>query len=93
LWLAAAQLFAGQYEPALEAMHQLARLRPEYPPLLKIACLAHMGRLEEAQSALAGIPAESMAQFRRLADRRPPFMRPEDFAHRQEGLRLAGLSV
>jgi adenylate cyclase len=93
LWLAAAQLFMGQYEPALEAMHQLARLRPEYPPLLKIACLAHMGRLEEAQSALAGIPAESMAQFRRLADRRPPFMRPEDFAHRQEGLRLAGLSV
>ncbi|MGE0853824.1 MAG: adenylate/guanylate cyclase domain-containing protein [Hyphomicrobiaceae bacterium] len=91
LWLAAAQLFAGQYEPALEAMHQLARLRPEYPPLLKIACLAHMGRLEEAQSALAGIPAESMAQFRHLADRRPPFMRPEDFASRQEGLRLAGL--
>jgi adenylate cyclase len=93
LWLAAAQLFAGQYEPALEAMHQLARLRPEYPPLLKIACLAHMGRLKEAQSALAGIPAESMAQFRRLADSRPPFMRPEDFAYRQEGLRLAGLSV
>lgn len=91
LWLAAAQLFAGQYEPALEAMHQLARLRPEYPPLLKIACLAHMGRLEEAQSALAGIPAESMAQFRRLADHRPPFMRPEDFAYRHEGLRLAGL--
>lgn len=62
-----------------------------YPPLLKIACLAHMGRLEEAQSALAGIPAESIAQFRRLADRRPPFMRPEDFAYRHEGLRLAGL--
>jgi adenylate cyclase len=91
LWLAAAQLFAGQYEPALEAMHQLARLRPEYPPLLKISCLARMGRLEEAQSALAGIPSESMAQFRRLADLRPPFMRPEDFAYRQEGLRLAGL--
>jgi adenylate cyclase len=92
LWLAAAQLFAGQYEPALEAMHQLARLRPEYPvQILKVACLAHMGRLEEAQSALAGIPAESMTQFRRLADRRPPFMRPEDFAYRQEGLRLAGL--
>jgi adenylate cyclase len=93
LWLAAAQLFAGQYELALEAIRQLSRLRPEYPPLLKIACLAHMGRLEEAQSALAGIPAESMAQFRRLADHRPPFMRPEDFAYRQEGLRLAGLSV
>jgi len=92
LWLAAAQLFAGQHEPALEAMHQLARLRPEYPvQLLKVACLAHMGRLEEAQSALASIPAESMAQFRRLAIHRPPFMRPEDFAYRQEGLRLAGL--
>ena len=46
-----------------------------------------------APSILAGIPAGSMLQFRRLANQRPPFMRPEDFAHRQEGLRLAGLSI
>ena len=94
LWLVSVQFFSGRYELALETMHQVARLRPEYPLYpLRAAALAHLGRIEEARSIIESIPAASMAQFRRMTDHRPPFMRPEDDAVRQEGLRLAGLPV
>ena len=92
LWLASVQFFAGRYDLALEAMHQVARLRPEYPlHPLKAACLAHLGRIAEARAIIESVPAASIAQFRRMTDHRPPYMRPEDWAVRQEGLRLAGL--
>jgi TolB-like protein/Flp pilus assembly protein TadD len=90
MWVAGVQTFAGRYELALDALQQLARLRPEFPSQpLKAICLAHLGRLDEARRLLADVPTAA----RRMVDQRPPWIRPEDFATRQEGLRLAGLAA
>lgn len=53
------------------------------------SCLAHLGRLDDARAALERIPAQFSEQFRRH-QQRLPWVRPEDYAIREEGLRLAG---
>jgi len=94
LWSAAAQLYAGKFDAALETLHQFLRLRPGFanPQDLIAVCLAHLGRLDEARAALERIPKRLSEGFRRF-HQRPPWLRPEDFAVRQEGLRLAGATL
>lgn len=91
LWTAAIQLGARKFDAALEALHQVVRLRPGLALVYELmaACLAHLGRLDEARAALERIPAQSSEQLRRH-QQRLPWVRPEDYAIRQEGLRLAG---
>jgi len=91
LWTAAIQLGARKFDAALEALHQVLRLRPGLALVYELmaACLAHLGRLDEARAALERIPEQSSEQLRRH-QQRLPWVRPEDYAIRQEGLRLAG---
>jgi adenylate cyclase len=92
LWLAATQFYAGRYDLA-RWMHESSCAVTSRVLIARnqAACLAHLGRIEEARSIIASIPAASVAKFRRLAYQRPPWERPEDFALEQESLRLAGL--
>lgn len=91
LWTAFIQLSGRRFDEALETLHQVVRLRPGLAPAYELmaACLAHLGRLDDASAALERIPAQYSEQLRRH-QQRPPWIRPEDFVIRQEGLRLAG---
>lgn len=54
------------------------------------AALAYLGRLEEARATLDRAEKEFTGDVRRYRER-PPWLRPEDYAIRIKGLRLAGL--
>jgi adenylate cyclase len=71
-------------------MRQFVRLRPGYvqPREYIAASLAYLGRLDEARDALQRIPAQSPKQLQRW-QQRLPWLRPEDYALRVEGVRLA----
>lgn len=90
-WTATIQFTARNFDAALETLHQVIRLRPGFTPALELmaASLAYMGRLDDASAVLERIPAQFSEQLRRH-QQRLPWMRPEDYAIRQEGLRLAG---
>jgi adenylate cyclase len=94
LWTATIQLGARKFDAALETLHQVVRLRPEFAPAheLMAACLAHLGRLDDARAELERIPEQVSEQLRRHRQRMP-WIRPEDYAIRQEGLRLAGRRI
>ena len=88
-WRGGIQFHARQFEAVLETYKDAVRLRPEYyGPMrgLIAGSLAFLGRLDEARAALerfgSQIPDPRLQQ-------RPPWIRPEDFALRIEGLRLA----
>lgn len=89
LWTGVVQMSARNFESALATLHRLVRLRPNYGPAYQLMaiCLAYLGRLDEASAMLDRIPARFSEQISRL-QQRPPWVRPEDFALRQEGLRL-----
>jgi adenylate cyclase len=93
LWRGTTQFFSRDFIAALETMRQFVRLRPGYvPPREYIAAsLAYLGRLDEARDALERIPAQPPEQLQRW-QQRLPWLRPEDYAIRVEGLRLAGMS-
>jgi adenylate cyclase len=88
-WIGTIQLYSRKFDAAVETLHQVVRLRPGYTTaqVLIAASLAHLGRLDEARDHL------SRAQVRGLDSRyqyQPaPWLRPEDYALRVEGLRLA----
>ena len=90
MWVGAVQLSARKFAVALETYRQLVRLRPGYIQTQELiaVCLAHLGRLDEARDVFGRIPAQFSSQLRRFRQR-PPWVRPEDYAIRQEGLRLA----
>ena len=90
LWRGIIQFFSRDFVGALETFRQFVRLRPGYvPPLEYIAAsLAYLGRLDEARDALEHVPAQSPEQLQRW-QQRLPWMRPEDYALRVEGVRLA----
>jgi hypothetical protein len=75
---------------ALQTLRQVVRLRPGYgaPYEYIAASLAYLGQSDEAREALERIPPQSLEQLQRW-EQRPPWMRPEDYALRVEGVRLA----
>jgi adenylate cyclase len=91
IWRASAQLYGRDFAAALDTLHEVVRLRPGYlaPHQMIAASLAHLGRLPEARAVLDRTRARFPEQDRRFVQQRPPWLRPEDYALRSEGLRLA----
>ena len=87
-WRACIQFYSRQFDAALETCSELARLRPEYGPVhgYIAGSLALLGRLDEARAVLERAGSRPPDPRWR---QRPPWLRPEDFALRIEGLRLA----
>lgn len=94
-FLADARFSLGEYEEAIFAIKQrLARnSQSETAYALLASCYGHLGRLEESrqawETALQINPDFSIERRRRIL----PFRNPQDFNHRVEGLRKAGLAV
>ena len=84
------QLSSGEFEAALENYRQVMLLRPQFfaPHLFSAAALAYLGRSREARSALESAQARFGEQIERRRHR-PPWARPQDWAIKTEGLRLA----
>jgi adenylate cyclase len=84
------QFFSRDFVAALQTLRQVVRLRPGYgsPYEYIAASLAYLGQSDEAREALERIPPQSLEQLQRW-EQRPPWMRPEDYALRVEGVRLA----
>ena len=91
IWRASTQLYDRDFAAALDTLHEVVRLRPGYlaPYQMIVASLAHLGRLPEARAVLERMGARFPEQDRRFVQQRPPWLRPEDYALRSEGLRLA----
>jgi len=90
IWRAFLQFFSRDFVAALQTLRQVVRLRPSYAPPYEYvaASLAYLGQLDEAREALERVPPQSAEQLQRW-QQRPPWMRPEDYALRVEGVRLA----
>jgi tetratricopeptide (TPR) repeat protein len=94
-FLADARFSLGEYEQAIFAIKQrLARnSQSETAYALLASCYGHLSRLEESrqawETALRINPDFSIERRRRVL----PFKNPQDFNHRVEGLRRAGLAV
>ncbi|MBB4273174.1 TolB-like protein [Rhizobium mongolense] len=94
-FLADARFSLGEYEQAISAIKQrLARnSQSETAYALLASCYGHLSRLEESrqawETALRINPDFSIERRRRVL----PFRNPQDFNHRVEGLRRAGLAV
>jgi adenylate cyclase len=90
IWRAILQFFSRDFVAALQTLRQVVRLRPSYatPYEYVAASLAYLGQLDEAREALERVPPQSAEQLQRW-QQRPPWMRPEDYALRVEGVRLA----
>lgn len=90
IWRGVFQFFSRDFSAALQTTHEVARLRPNYTINYELmaAALAFLGRLDDARAALDRIPPQSAEQLERLRQS-PPWIRPEDFALRVEGVRLA----
>jgi tetratricopeptide (TPR) repeat protein len=84
------QLFSRQFEAALETYRQVIVRRPGFfaPHLFSAAALAYLGRRHEAYDALLSAQAQFAEQIERRRNR-PSWARPEDWAVKTEGLRLA----
>jgi adenylate cyclase len=88
MWLGTIQFNARQFDAALETLNELVRRRPEFGSIQRsiAGSLAFLGRLDEARAVL------EHAELQLLDPRyhqRPPWVRPEDYALRIEGVRLA----
>ena len=90
LWRGVLQFLSRDFVAALQTLRQVVRLRPSYAPPYEYvaASLAYLGQLDEAREALERVPPQSAEQLQRW-QQRPPWMRPEDYALRVEGVRLA----
>ena len=90
IWRAVLQFFSRDFGAALQTLRQVVRLRPSYasPYEYIAASLAYLGRSDEAREALERVPPQSAEQLQRW-QQRPPWLRPEDYALRVEGVRLA----
>ncbi|VIO76090.1 Adenylate cyclase 2 [Bradyrhizobium ivorense] len=90
VWRGALQFLSRDFVAALQTWRQVVRLRPSYATAYEYiaASLAYLGQLDEARETLERIPPQSAEQRRRW-QQRPPWMRPEDYALRVEGVRLA----
>jgi adenylate cyclase len=90
VWSGVLQFFSRDFVAALQTLRQVVRLRPGYAPPYEFlaASLAYLGQLDEARATLERIPQQSLGQRQRM-QQRPPWLRPEDYALRVEGVRLA----
>ncbi|MGY4310700.1 adenylate/guanylate cyclase domain-containing protein [Bradyrhizobium sp. JR3.5] len=90
IWRALLQFFSRDFVAALQTLRQVVRLRPSYAPPYEYVAASHayLGQLDEAREALERVPPQSAEQLRRW-QQRPPWMRPEDYALRVEGVHLA----
>jgi adenylate cyclase len=90
LWRSMTQFNGRDFAAALDTLHEVVRLRPAFYPAHQLIAvtLAHLGRFPEARAALDRSGAGSPGQDRRYIQQRPPWVRPEDYALRVEGLRL-----
>jgi adenylate cyclase len=91
LWRSMTQFFGRDFAASLDTLHEVVRLRPAFSPAHQLIAvsLAHLGRLPEARAALNRASAGLRGQDQRITQQRPPWIRPEDYALRVEGLRLA----
>ena len=76
-----------------EAANRTIRLVPHYPNPYRwlAAALGQLGRTDEAREALQKAIAAAPAVFEMYVRQRPPWFRPEDYAHMLEGLHKAGM--
>jgi TolB-like protein/Tfp pilus assembly protein PilF len=84
------QLFSREFEAALETYREVMLRRPQFfsPHLYSAAALAYLGRLHEARVQLESAQAQFAEQIERRRHR-PPWARPQDWAIKTEGIRLA----
>ena len=89
-WCAVLQFLSRDFVAALQTFRQVVRLRPSYAPPYELiaASLAYLGQLDEAREALERVPPQTAEQLQRF-QQRPPWLRPEDYALRVEGVHLA----
>jgi adenylate cyclase len=88
LWSGVIQFNSRNFDAALEMFNQLARLRPEigHARGMIAGSLAFLGRLNEAREVLERLGLQPLDP---RYQQRPPWLRPEDYALRMEGWRLA----
>lgn len=88
-WMAAIRFWSRDFAGALETSRQVIHLRPGFAPAYHVAAvsLAYLGQLEDARATMDRAHAEFGSNFQRYSER-PPWIRPEDYAVRVEGLRL-----
>jgi adenylate cyclase len=84
LWTGCVQFYSRQFEAAADTLGQVIRLRPGATQChaMIAACLAYLGRLDEARDHLSRVPFSPRYQSM-------PWTRPQDMALRSEGVRLA----
>jgi adenylate cyclase len=87
-----AHYLRGDYEAAVVAARQAIRLFPGYGGRYwwLAAALGQLGRTEEASKALAQAAVFGSVELETSIRRRPAWLRPEDHAHKLDGLRKAG---
>jgi adenylate cyclase len=94
-FLAEARISLGQFEQAISALKQRLERNPdsETSYALLAACYGHLGRIAESRAAWAEVkriaPNFSIERRRRIL----PFMDPDEFERRIEGIRKADLPV
>ena len=91
-WVGATQFSARDFDAAAATWREVIRLRPSYVMAHGglAGALAHRGRLDEAREVLDRARTLFPEQIPRLLQQeRYPWARPEDYALRVEGLRLA----
>jgi adenylate cyclase len=88
MWTGTIQFFSRNFDAALRTFNELVRLRPEWTTAQELIAgsLAYLGRLKESHAALKR--AGSQIRDPRY-QQRPPWLRPEDYALRSEGVRRA----
>ncbi len=90
--LAVGLYFAGQYEATVEAARRTIHSSADYPLVYRwlAAALGQLGRIAEAERALAKAIGVAPDLFDKHVCQRVPWLRSEDYAHMPEGLRKAG---
>ncbi len=87
IWKGAIQLLSRDFDAAIQTFQQLLRLRPgfNHAQVSFAICHAHLGRIDEARQVLK----RARQEFQDPRYQSAPWLRPEDYALRLEGIRLA----
>jgi hypothetical protein len=82
--------FISREGSTLDTLREFVHPRPGIAHRWRAAALCQLNQTVQAKEALTKSLAASRTEFERVARQRPPWMRPEDYAHHLEGLRKAG---